>query len=147
MSHSTADEFVWKTIYPVWIFQEEGEEAVMKELQQMHDLKVVKRMEVSTIKPEMRKKVLSYLMFLKRKKLETVKGRGCADGRKHNKSLKKEDAASPTVSIPALMISTIQDAIEEVFAVTLDILGAILQTDQPDLMKLSSASREKWENG
>ena len=75
------------------LFQEEGEEAVMKELQQMHDLKVVKGIEASTINSEMRKKDLNYLMVLKRKELGTVKGRGCADGRKHNKYVKKEDAA------------------------------------------------------
>jgi len=64
------------------LFQDEGEEAVMKELQQMYDLKVVEGMEPSTISPEMRKKEISYLMFFKRKKSGTAKGRGCVDGRK-----------------------------------------------------------------
>ena len=52
-------------------------------------------------------------MFLKRKKSGVVKGRGCADGRKQREYVKKEDAASPTVSVPALVLSTLQDAIEE----------------------------------
>jgi len=109
MSHSTADEFVMEMLCTQYgmnqelnLFQDEGEETVVKELQQMHDLKVVEGMEPSTISPEMRKKALSYLMFLNRKKSGTVKGRGCADGRKQKEYVKKEDAASPTVSIQPL---------------------------------------------
>ena len=45
---------------------------------------------------------------------------------------KKEDGASRTVSIPAIMISTRQDAIDERNIVTLDISRTFLQTDQPD---------------
>jgi len=71
-------------------------------------------------------------MFLKRKKSGTVKERGCADGRKQKEYVEKEDAASPSVSIPALMMSTLQDAIEERYIVTLDIPKAFIQTDQPD---------------
>ncbi len=48
--------------------------AVMKELQQMHDLEIVEGMEQSSVTPEMRKKTLSYLMLLKRKKSGKVKG-------------------------------------------------------------------------
>ena len=48
--------------------------AVMKELQQMHDLEIVEGMEPSSVTPEMRKKTLSYLMLLKRKKSGKVKG-------------------------------------------------------------------------
>jgi len=80
MSHSTADEFVMEMLCTQYgmnqglkLFQDEGEEAVMKELQQMHDLKVVEGMEPSTISPEMRKKALSYLMFLKRENQEQVR--------------------------------------------------------------------------
>jgi len=70
MSHSTADEFVMEMLCTQYgmnqglkLCQDEGEEAVMKELQQMHDLKVVEGMEPSTISPEVRKKALSYLIF------------------------------------------------------------------------------------
>jgi len=58
------------------LFQHEGEEAIIKELQQMHDLEVVEGMEPSSVTPEMRKKALSYLMFLKRKNQERLRDGG-----------------------------------------------------------------------
>ena len=56
--------------------------------------------------------VLSYLMFLKRKRTGMIKARGCADGRPQRKFIGKEESSVPTVSIYALMaccrISTIE---------------------------------------
>ena len=97
----------------------------------MHDLEVVEGMEPSSVTPKMRKNALSYLMFLKRKNQEGLRDGGVQmDGTKG--IYKKEDAASPTVPISALMISTLRDGTEESNVVTLDIPGAFLQTDQPN---------------
>ena len=114
------------------MFEQEGVDAVIKELQQMHDLKVVEPLHPSTVTKEMRQKALNYLMFLKRKRTGVVKGRGCADGRKQKLYVRKEDAAAPTVGTPALFISCLQDAIERRHVATVDVPGAFLQTDQPD---------------
>ena len=49
------------------------------------------------------------------------------------KRVRKERRCRITYRVyPALMMSTLQDAIEERYVVTLDIPGAFLQTDQPD---------------
>lgn len=75
-------------------------------------------------------------MFLKRKKSGKVKGHGCADGQKQRLYFAKEDAAAPTVSTPALVISCLQDAIERQKVVTMDFPGAFLQVTQPENNKV-----------
>ena len=73
---------------------------------------------------------LAYLMFLKIKRDEvTIKGRGCADGRKQRDWLSKEDTSSPTLSTEGLMLSCLIDAMEGREVATADITGAFLQTD------------------
>ena len=76
----------------------------------------------------MRAKALNYLMSLMRKRTGTVKGRGCAGGRKHKAYVKKEDAAAPMIALHALQLSCLQDSTEGRTVPTCDILGAFLQT-------------------
>ena len=59
----------------------------------------------------------------------TIKGRGCADGRKHQEYISKEDTSSPTVSKEGLMRSYMIDAMEGREIATTDIPGAFLQTN------------------
>ena len=69
-------------------------------------------------------------MFLKLKSGEvTIKGRGCAGGRKQRDWLSKEDMSSPTVSIEGLVISCMIDTMEGREVATADIPGSFLQTD------------------
>ena len=69
-------------------------------------------------------------MFMKLKSDEvTIKGRGCADRRKQQDRLSKEDTPSTTVSTGGLMLSCMIDAMEGRDVATLDIPGAFLQTD------------------
>ena len=114
------------------IFGDEGVEAVLKELKQIHDRSVVTPIDPAKMTKEMRDKALPYLMFLKRKRCGTVKGRGCADGRRQREFISKEEASSPTVSLHALMISCLIDAIEGRDVATADIPGAFLQTEMPE---------------
>ena len=111
------------------IFGERGVAAVTKELQQLHDRKVIKPMKAHELTDEQRRKALAYLMFLKEKRDGSIKGRGCADGRKQRGWMDKEDTSSPTVSIQALILSCMIDAKEERDTATADIPGAFLQTD------------------
>ena len=68
-------------------------------------------------------------MFLKQKRDDTIKGRGCADGRKQRDWMSKEETASPTVANQALTLSCMIDAKEERDVATSDIPGAFLQTE------------------
>ena len=70
------------------------------------------------------------MMFLKLKIDEvTIKGRGCADGRKHRDWLSKEYTSSPTVSTEGLMLSCMIYEMEGREVATADIPGAFMQTD------------------
>jgi len=62
-------------------FGEKGNEAVSKELRQLHNRKAM----VPVLKDEMsledRRKALRYLMFIKEKRDGAIKARGCTDER------------------------------------------------------------------
>ena len=68
-------------------------------------------------------------MFLKQKHDASIKGRGCADGRKQRDWMTKEDTASPTVANQALTLSCMIDVKEGRDVATADIPGAFLQTE------------------
>jgi hypothetical protein len=80
-------------------FGDDGANAVVKELQQLHDRQVLQPIDSKTLSPQEKKSSLQYLMFLKRKLNGTIKGRGCADGQKERDYISKEDSSSPTVAI------------------------------------------------
>ena len=110
------------------LFGSRGTAAVKKELQQVHDRKVVKPVHPQELTREQRVRALAYLMFLKEKRTGEIKGRGCADGRKQRDWMNKEDTTSPTVSTQALILSCMIDAKENRDVATADIPGAFLQT-------------------
>jgi hypothetical protein len=62
---------------------------------------------------EERKGALRYLMFLKEKRCGTIKGRGCADGRKQRDYMTKQETSAPTVATEALILTCVIDAIED----------------------------------
>jgi len=86
-------------------FGVEGNNALLKELSQLHqrDALLPKKKEDMTY--EERKKALRYLMFLKEKRDGTIKARGCADGRSQHEYTTKAETSLPTVSLEAMMMS------------------------------------------
>ena len=64
------------------LFGDAGIDAVLKELQQLHDRKVLEPVNAKEMTNEEKQGALQYLMFLKQKRDGVIKGRGCADGRK-----------------------------------------------------------------
>ena len=62
----------------------------------------------------------------KEKKGGTLKGRTCADGRKQWEHVKKEDAASPTVSLEVVMLTCIMEAKENQDVAIIDIPNAFV---------------------
>mgnify|MGYP006313076593 FL=1 len=62
------------------LFGEAGAEAVIKELQQLHDRGVMVPKESSSLSSDEKRNALQYLMFLKQKRCRKIKGRGCVDG-------------------------------------------------------------------
>ena len=58
-----------------------------------------------------------------------IKGRGCADGRNQRRYITKSEAASPTVSVEAVFITSVIDALEMRDVGVADIPGAYLHAD------------------
>ena len=94
------------------MFGEEGYTAVRKEMQQLHDRKVMQPVKRKDLTPAQKREALGYLMFLKKKRNGTVKGHGCADGRKQRAYITKEDSTSPTMSTEAVFLMAVVDAWE-----------------------------------
>ena len=67
-------------------------------------------------------------MTIKAKNDGTLKGRGCADGRKERAWVPKEDASFPTPAPESVFLSCAIDAREGRDVATLDIPGMFLQT-------------------
>jgi hypothetical protein len=73
-------------------------------------------------------------MFLKRKRCGTIKGRGCADGRKQRAYTAKEEATSPTIATEAVFLTAVIDALEGRDVAVADVPGAFMQTDLDKLV-------------
>jgi Reverse transcriptase (RNA-dependent DNA polymerase) len=128
----------------IQMFGKKGTDAVLKELKQLHDKETFNPVDPETIGPEDRRGALPCLMYLTEKRNGTIKGRGCADGRKQRLYTAKEDASSPTVAIESVMLSCVIDAAEKRDVATVDIPGAFLHADMEDkvLMKLEGTMAE-----
>ena len=104
----------------------------MKESHQLHDCGVLEPKTAAQLSPEQRKDTLQYLMFLKQKRKGTIKGTGCADGRKQRATTTKEEASSLTVAIESVLLSCVRNAKEGRDVATVDIHRAFMQADMED---------------
>ena len=116
------------------IFGDQGVQAVRSEMQQLHDRKVMDPRPSKELTREQKKEALAYLMFLKRKRCGKIKARGCADGRKQRAWIDPEAAASPTVSLEAVMLTAAIDAMEGREVAVIDVPGAFMQADMDELV-------------
>ena len=115
-------------------FGSAGAEAVVVEMQQLHNRQVGTPVRANMLTENEKRKALEYLMFLKKKRCGKIKGRGCADGRKQRVYKTKEETSSPTAKIESLFISVTMDAKEGRYVVTCDIPGAFMQADVDELI-------------
>jgi hypothetical protein len=65
-----------------------------------------------------------------------IKGRGCADLRKQQSQITKENASSPTVSLESLVLTCLIDVMERRYVATTDISGAFLHADMDELVHI-----------
>ena len=91
-------------------FGNKADEAILKEIKQIHTQQALMPRSRNNMSYEERKKALRYLMLLKEKRDGTIKARGCVDGRPQRIYTSKEDTSSPTMSIEAMMLSCAIDA-------------------------------------
>jgi hypothetical protein len=111
------------------VFGDAGEEAVLSEMKQLHDMGVAESKKANMLTREEKSKSLNYLMCLKQKRIGRIKGRGCADGRKQRLHKTKEETSAPTLATESLFLSCTIDAKERRNTVKPDIPGAFMQTD------------------
>jgi hypothetical protein len=87
------------------MFKEVGEEAVSKELLQLHMRDTFKPQRAEELSTNQNNGALESLLLLKEKWDRTVKGRTCADGRKQRETAETSAATSPTVSLESVLIT------------------------------------------
>jgi len=127
------------------MFGDAGIKAVLTELQQLHNRKVLEPKSPSEMSSGDKHAALQYLMFLKQKRNGTIKGCGCADSCKQRTYMSKEDASSPTVAIESVLLSCAIDEMENRNVATIDIPGAFMPADMDDIlvhMKLEGTMAE-----
>ena len=106
-----------------------GDTAVSDELHQLHTKVTVTPVKATTLSPEQKRRALRSLMSVKKRRDRKKKGRACTDGRKQGDLYAKEDASSPTVSIEAVLLTSVIDVLENRDVAVTDIPGAYLTTD------------------
>jgi hypothetical protein len=110
-------------------------DAVTKEMKQLHDRKTIRPVHSRDLTIGQKRRALAYLMFIKEKRCGTVKGRGCADGRKQRLLHKsKDETSSPTVRTESLLLSCVIDAEERRQVMTADVPGAFMQVDVDEVV-------------
>ena len=102
-------------------FGEKGNDALLKELNQLHEKDALLPKKKEDMAYDKRKRALRYLMFLKEKGDGTIKARGCADGRSQCEYTTKEETSLPTVLLKAMMMSCAIDAREGRHVAVIDI--------------------------
>jgi hypothetical protein len=113
-------------------FKEIGEEAVSKELLQLHTRDTFKPQNAEELSTNQKKGALETIMFLKEKCDGIVKGRTCADGWKQRKTAEPGAATPPTVSLEYVLVTSTIEAYEGREVAVVDILGAYLSTDMDE---------------
>ena len=81
---------------------------------------------------EEKKKALSLLIFLKEKQNGTVKAQSCTNGSVQQLHVTKEEAASPTVALESVFVTSTIEARENREVVTINISGAFLHASNKD---------------
>ena len=87
-------------------FSSRGEEAVSKELLQLHMRNVFQPLHISEIPKDKQFEILESHLFLEEKRDSTVKGRLVAGGNKQREYINKHDIGSPTCSLEIILLTS-----------------------------------------
>ena len=118
-------------------FGNHGKLAAEKELDQLHKRGCFRPIDVSTKSEEEKRKTQKGMLLLTEKNNaeKTVKGRLVYDGSKTRDWVSREEAASPTVSMESISLTTVIDAKEKRDIMTADIPNAFIQAHMPKIEK------------
>lgn len=104
-----------------------AEQAIKAEFKQLiHDKKVFFPRFFKSLSREDRRKALKAITLIDHKRSGKVKGRTVADGSSQRKYIPAEEAASPTATTEAVLLTSVIEANEERIVATCDVSGAFL---------------------
>jgi hypothetical protein len=109
-------------------FKERGEEAVTKELSQLHFQDTFEPINPKDLNKEERLQVIESHLFLKEKRDTTIKGRMVAGGNKQHGTIDKQDASSPTATLDSVLLTAVIDAKEGRNVAVINISNTFVQT-------------------
>jgi hypothetical protein len=116
------------------LFGERAAMAIITEFKQLHKKSVFKLVHMNSVSYEEQKKALRAITLVQEKQCSKIKGHTVADGSTQCTYINAEEAASPTVSLEALMITSTIDASKHRDVATADISSAFLQADIDELV-------------
>ena len=93
-------------------WKEKGEDAVAKELSQLHFCNTFEPVDPSMITKKEKERAIESHLFLELKCDATITGRMVAGGNKQRAYIPKEDATSPTAHLESVMLTTVINAQE-----------------------------------
>ena len=127
--YNFAQQFMFKR--GLKIFKERGEAAAIKEIDQLVRRNCFTPISVKSLTAKERAKCVNGLMFLCEKRDKTVKGRLVYNGKPTRAWLSSDEAASPTVTLEAIFITSVIEAFEGRDIMTADVPNAFIQTEIP----------------
>ena len=122
------------------LFGDSADDAIMKELRQIHSFETYEPLKASDLTWEEKKEALNSLLFVTEKRNGDIKARNVADGSKQRtyEGYDKKDGASPTVLTESVFLIGVIDACERRAQAVIDVANAFLQShnDKTVLMLL-----------
>ena len=109
-------------------WKEKGEDAVAKELSQLHFCNTFEPANPSTLTKKEKERAIESHLFLKLKQDATMKGRMVAGGNKQCTYTPKEDAASPMAYLESVMLTAMINAKEGQDVAIANVPNAFVQT-------------------
>jgi hypothetical protein len=109
-----------------------GEQAAMKEMQQLHEHEVFTPIDINELTSLEHKRALQSLIFLTEKKDGQVKGRTCANGSTQRSYVNREDPTSPTAITEFIILTSVMEAKEGRDVMLADVPNAFVQTSIED---------------
>jgi len=114
------------------MFGERDVAAMIKEYQQLNDMKVIRRTDPNKLTSDQKRRALRAINLIKHKRCGKVKGRAVADRSPTRAYVPREEATSLTASLEAQMATLLIDAHEDRDVAIFDIPGAYLHAHLPD---------------
>ena len=110
-------------------FGEQGKQAALKEMKQLHDRECFKPIHKSEVSDIEKKRAMESLLFLVEKRDGSIKARHCANGSTQREYMSREEVSSPTVSTESTLLTSVIEAEEGRDVGTCDIPNAFVQTE------------------